>query len=536
MKAISVLRFLKATQRIARWSAAMTGLAVTGLAQATAATTGGYKVEETLLGPFYWVEGLAGTAPGLISVSADGRHVAFINHGGDYCQSVGSRICIFVDGHANPVAEGSTVHSLALSADGKRLAYAVSQGKKSWVVVDGQTSPVYDRIPFPSSAPDDLTFSPDGKRFAYLAAKSDGKHTSIWVVVDGREFTGYNGVMNITFSPDSKRVAYVAEVDKGLSRISPKDWRFTAVVDGIPGPDYNQVLGPAFSPDSKRVVYGALQHGKWSMVVDGQAGVAYDDLPTDAVIGEQPFGSRDLIPAHWSKMDGQPDGTYDELGSLNPGLLRFGYAALVVFSADSKHLAYVARNGGKWMVVEDSKEGPGTLKIGIGSPAISPDGKRLAYSVKTSSVRPWKVMVDDQEGAEGFDKMFNPSFSPDGKRVAFAAEKVEFGRMKNWVFVVDGQAGVGNAAIGNWTFSLDSKHVAYAAQTRQGFSTDYPWGGGGWSVFLDGKAGAEYSVVVPGTLRFGPDGALEFLAVQNEGHSMGQHHGSLYRVRYTPTP
>ena len=51
-------------------------------------------------------------------------------------------------------------------------------------------------------------------------------------------------------------------------------------------------------------------------------------------------------------------------------------------------------------------------------------------------------------------------------------------------------------------------------------------------VFLDGKPGAEYSVVIPNTLRFGHDGALEFLAIRKEGHSVMENHGSLYRVRY----
>jgi hypothetical protein len=56
MKTKSALRLLKATKQIALWSAALTGLAVSGLAQTTVApaqTTAalpGYKIEETLLG------------------------------------------------------------------------------------------------------------------------------------------------------------------------------------------------------------------------------------------------------------------------------------------------------------------------------------------------------------------------------------------------------------------------------------------------------------------------------------------------------
>jgi hypothetical protein len=334
-------------------------------------------------------------------------------------------------------------------------------------------------------------------------------------VVDGETGPEYDQVTNLIFSPDSSRVAYAARTGK----------KWMAVVDGHPGPECDAVWGPAFSPDSKRVVYVARNDKDWSVVVDGQAGPAYAALPTDAVIGEQPIGSADLSPAIWSKMDGQLAGTHDELGTNQ-------YVFPVAFSADSKHFAYVAWTRGGWVVVEDGKEGPGVMKIGVGSPALGPNGE-LAYSAKKGS---WEIVVNGQEGTQGFGKMFNPSLSPDGKRVAFAADGSELARGTFWVVVVDGQASEKNVAIGNWTFSADSKHIAYAAQPRQGFSLDYPWGGGAWVVFLDGKPGAEYSVVIPNTLRFGSDGALEFLAIRKEGHSMMENHGSLYRVRYTPQP
>lgn len=110
---------------------------------------------------------------------------------------------------------------------------------------------------------------------------------------------------------------------------------------------------------------------------------------------------------------------------------------------------------------------------------------------------------------------------------------------------MDGQASEGHMAIGgNWTFSLDGKHLAYVALVGGGLSPYCvvpnlgadPFCGGRWAVVLDGQAGTEYSVILPGTLLFGSDGVLEFLAVQKEDHSFGAgHHGSLYRVKYTPT-
>ena len=527
MRIRPILLLLKAAQWTALFPIAISSVAVCGLAQTAAEPANGFKAEETLLGPFHWYTPMAGMTEGLITVSADGRHVAYFDRGAG-CQPAGSKVCIFVDGRPNPVEEKTDVESLAISADGKHVAYLASQGKRSWLVVDWQARPECEgcadaNLLFSPA----LLFSPDGKRVAFSAGNGDRKHFASWAVVDGVAGAHYDQVTNLIFSPDSSRVAYAARTDK----------KWAAVVDGNPGPPCDAVWGPAFSPDSKRVVYVARHDKEWSVVVDGQAGAAYAALPTDAVIGDHPIGSADLIPAHWSKMDGQLEGTYDGLGTNVFGPLGFQYVFPLAFSADSKHFAYVAWTRGGWVVVENGKEGPGAMKIGVGSPAIGPNGE-VAYSAKTCCTMkegPWKMVTKGQESTDGYDKLFNPSFSPDGKRVAFAAERAELGKMQDWVFVVDGQIGARGVAIGNWTFSADSKHVAYVLQPHQGMSLDYPWGGGSWVVFLDGKAGAEYSVVLPDSLRFGSDGALEFLAVKKEGHSIEENHGSLYRVRYIPT-
>jgi Tol biopolymer transport system component len=228
-------------------------------------------------------------------------------------------------------------------------------------------------------------------------------------------------------------------------------------------------------------------------------------------------------------VDGKADPAYDEL--LNKEA-RNRYAALA-FSPDSKHLAYAAKRNGKWVMVVDNKEGAEYDSIGLGSPAFSPDGKRMVYSALKSDK--WSVVVDGQEGP-GFETIFNPSFSPDGKHIAYVAWKKGLGR--DWSLVVDGQPGAEHWAISNWAFSPDVKHLAYSAQMSE-VHNPYgdPYMGGKWSIFFDGQAGAEYSMILPHTLVFDSNGTLEFLAVQKEGSSIGiEHHGSIYRIKYTPMP
>jgi hypothetical protein len=50
------------------------------------------------------------------------------------------------------------------------------------------------------------------------------------------------------------------------------------VVDGVEGRRYDKVDSPAFSPDGKPYCE-AKQGDKWTIVLDGAEGVAYDGFP-----------------------------------------------------------------------------------------------------------------------------------------------------------------------------------------------------------------------------------------------------------------
>jgi len=63
-----------------------------------------------------------------------------------------------------------------VSRDGLHVAYAVQNGGKQLVVIDGKPGPEYDGI-----SAGNLVFSPDGKHVLYVARKGDKQ----LVIVDG---------------------------------------------------------------------------------------------------------------------------------------------------------------------------------------------------------------------------------------------------------------------------------------------------------------------------------------------------------------
>jgi Tol biopolymer transport system component len=538
MPAKSVLNVLNAMKRIALCSAAMTGLAVTGWAQTTAAPAqetytpaGGGKGTETRLGPctremaFMTLTGMvlingvseptygpaqfiqapispvssppgeAVTAkegrlypwwsrPGFAH-SSDGRHVAYALAEGrfsftDRCN--GSRHCILLDGHAQALPEEPVDRSIAVSPDGKRVAYAIYKNKLLGdvhvVVVDGKAGQEFDEIGVFS-----VIFSPDGKRLAY-SAKRDKQWS---VVVDGQVGAGYDGAISGTpiFSPDSKRVAYVTET-KG---------KWSVVVDGQPGAEYAGIWGLRFSPDSRRVAYAARRDKKWSTVVDGQPGAEYEDI-------------------------------------LGP-----------VFSPDSKRVAYAAMRDKEWSVVADG-QAAGEFEE-ISSLTFSPDSKRLAYAAAKD--KRWMVLVDGQVyakdagrvGGRGYPSFYSENhnikwspkvnFSPDGKRMLYTSLLD-----KGFSVVVDGKAGPEFDDLGFPVFSPDGNHVAYVAATpglgHISLPTAKIWL---WSMIVDGHVVAgTWSIILGDSPTFSPDAALEFLGMRPAvGHN---DYCDLYDVKYTP--
>jgi len=296
----------------------------------------------------------------------------------------------------------------------------------------------------------------------------------------------------------------------------------------------------AFSPDSSHVAYLAATAGITATLTETALNPGSTPRPSDNP------GKRVLV------LDGKEGQYFD---GVNP--------ASLVFSPDSKHVAFIAQQGIKQFIVVDGQQGPGYDILGS-APVFSPDGKYVAYAAcvgacTNASDSKWRMVVQDvagsgimqqaREGSQyeglGSTILFSPdsqylayvastggkqfvvvehdlagnistaegahydgigrgtvTFSPDSKRIAYVA-----GANGKQFVVADGQRGPDYDSIGKGTpvFSTDGKHVAYAATANNK-----------QSVVLDGKPGKEYDVAGKGGVVFTGPNTFYYLGVVNK--------------------
>lgn len=180
---------------------------------------------------------------------------------------------------------------LTFSPDGSAVAYRAGLEEGMVVVVGDRRSATWTHA-------DRLTWSPDGKTFAYVGNKGGTvdrfgrvEEGEFWVVVDGKPGTSHDDLFHLSLGPGG-RVAYGA-YDEGTKRFQ--------VIDGKQQPAYLIVNTAVFSPDGKRVAYVALEtFGKACLVVDGKPGQIYKEI-------FQPVFSRDgsVVACKAQTLDGK---------------------------------------------------------------------------------------------------------------------------------------------------------------------------------------------------------------------------------------
>ena len=319
----------------------------------------------------------------------------------------------------------------ALSPDGKQVVFAWDGGKPNG------KSDLYikfigvERIAQLTHQPADAmipAWSPDGSTIAFLRSNGADRGLFAMSVLGGPErrldaFTDdlYGGFNSVSWSPDGRQLEYGAE---GKVRLLTLD---SGEIRNLDSPQCEDAYSPVFSPD-----------GQWT-----------------AFLCRTTAGNTDI---HLASSGGQQVKNLHSFRGLPVSLAWSADSRRVIF-VDSGGLFEVDRNGGQpWRLpfaqtgVEEQialrgprlvyAQSPGDLNIWRvdlmsgrnrsmlvpttrqqKAPAISPDGKRLAFgSDRTGTWEVWVANLDSGDPVQlsSFQSLTgSPRWSPDGRWIAF---------------------------------------------------------------------------------------------------------------------
>jgi Tol biopolymer transport system component len=354
--------------------------------------------------------------------SPDGKRVAcgFMREEGRWFSVVGSKVIgpyNGVDGHT-------------FSADGKRVAFYAWRGERNFIVIDDGVSAIQE-YPFEGDWVVGMQFSPDGRRFAYVAGRREGSKERYVAVVDGKAGRGYGGILEweppkgprfvisgpgplfsferserFLFGPNGTHVVY--RCDEGW----PHDKEFM-VIDGKEFGPYDNAWDVNFSADGRRVAFVGWRERKAFLVLDGVETGPFESVhhyefspdgghfACTVLRDNRSFVFLDgpEIPdrlGFWFLPDNRPIyaiGTSEDDWRVVLDGKEYPCAGILMWSADGKRLACVTKSGGGYRVVMD--ECAGKVYDEIDRLEFTPDGAHLTYFARLGGK--WFLVFDDTE-------------------------------------------------------------------------------------------------------------------------------------------
>jgi eukaryotic-like serine/threonine-protein kinase len=362
------------------------------------------------------------------------------------------------------------------------------------------------------------TFSPDGNQVAFCWDGEKHDNTDIYVKVVGagsplRLTTNPAADRQPAWSPDGRSIAFLREL--------PGERAAVLLIPALGGPERKLAetsdlhSAPAWSPD-----------GKWLVIADRSSSTEPDALFALSVeSGEKrrltipPASGRDYNPAF--SPDGRRlafvraalrgSGAFMESAdvyvlNLSGGVTPKGepkhltaaqYTSRLAFTADGREILFCSGTGFRpslSRIASDGSDRPQQLTSigeGVSDPAISRQGRRLAYARASDVSHIWRLEAPGPHGktdAAGSNKTtpfatsahneVDPDFSPDGKRIAFASGRSSrLGNREIWVCDADGSNPVQltflDATAGTPRWSPDGERIA--------FDSDLD---GNWSIYV----------------------------------------------------
>lgn len=400
----------------------------------------------------------------------DGCHVALLSRGSAMDSNV-----VSVDGTAGPEFNGILNRTPVFSPESSRVIYGARVGER-WIVFEhGKSDP--DKCPkWNRVLENGFSFSGNGAHMAYVA-----KREGWYVVADGKENGPYEDLTSLpVYSKNGNRLVY--GIRQGNQQM--------IVDNGQPGPVFEGVGVVAVSQDGKRLAYCAQQDGRQFVVVDGKRGDLYG-----GIFGESLQFSTDGKHVAYAVQKGMQrvvviDGKEEtDLGTIVGNSLKT--------SPNGNRLGYIARKGDAWLAVVDGALSPEYCKVE--SLIFSADSKHAAYVAGDETSR--FVIHDDEPGPE-FPEIVADSliFSPSEAAYAYRAVQND----KKTAVMLNGKAIGAYDNVGPLSFSPDGRHLAYRANTGEALS-----------VYVDGHRVFGPTMVVCEPV-FRNDGVLEFITLKEK--------------------
>ncbi|MEU4875631.1 amidohydrolase family protein [Streptomyces sp. NPDC021608] len=243
-------------------------------------------------------------------------------------------------------------------------------------------------------------FSPDGRSVAFASDRDNTARIEVLDVATGarRAITGKDRDLAMpTWSPDGRQVAYVAE----YSSIEAVDLGSGATRTLLTGPTDAALYAPSFAPDGRRIAYVRVTGARAELMVD------------DRVVSED----EDVFPLApvWLSAD---ELLYTADGKICRRRLDGGGRGVVPFTAsvEVRRVDHGRRKG------PDLTGGGPQDVLGIADPALSPDGRKIAFRalnalwLRTGAERPVRIVADGYFNSA-------PDWAPDGRSLVYVSDR-----------------------------------------------------------------------------------------------------------------